>query len=99
MINFKEGRIWQKLKELTKEPGQKEVIKNLVVKEEEELNKPGKNNPLITFFYYFKLFSPILTSHHFDNNYILFFIDYLIGEIYEWSQSTRIFKCIVFGFR
>ena len=36
MINFKEGKIWQKLKELTEEPGQKEVILNLVVKEEEE---------------------------------------------------------------
>ena len=31
-----EGRLWQKLKELTEEPGQKEVILNLVVKEEEE---------------------------------------------------------------
>ena len=36
MINFKEGRIWQKLKELTEEPDQKEVTPNLVVKEEEE---------------------------------------------------------------
>lgn len=53
MINFKEGKIWQKLKELTEGPDQKEVILNLVVKEEEELNKLGKNNPLITFFYLF----------------------------------------------
>ncbi len=53
MINFKEGKIWQKLKELTEGPDQKEVILNLVVKEEGELNKPGKNNPLITFFYLF----------------------------------------------
>ena len=53
MINFKEGKIWQKLKELTEEPDKKEVILNLVVKEEEELNKLGKNNPLITFFSYF----------------------------------------------
>ena len=45
-----EGKIWQKLKELTKEPDKKEVILNLVVKEGEELNKLGKNNPLITFF-------------------------------------------------
>ena len=60
MINFKEGKIWQKLKELTEEPGQKEVILNLVVKEEEELNKLGKNNPLITFFYYFKLFLNVI---------------------------------------
>ena len=36
MIDFKEGKIWQKLKELTEEPDQKEVILNLVVKEEEE---------------------------------------------------------------
>jgi hypothetical protein len=43
MINFKEGKIWQKLKELTEEPDKKEVILNLVVKEEEELNKLGKN--------------------------------------------------------
>ena len=47
MIDFQEGRLWQKLKELTKEPDKKEVIPNLVVKEEGELNKPGKNNPLI----------------------------------------------------
>ena len=51
MINFKEGKRWQRLKELTEEPDLKEVILNLVVKEEEELNKLGKNNPLITFFY------------------------------------------------
>ena len=51
MINFKEGKRWQKLKELTEEPDLKEVILNLVVKEEGELNKLGKNNPLITFFY------------------------------------------------
>ena len=51
MIDCKEGKIWQKLKELTEEPDKKEVILNLVVKEEEELNKLGKNNPLITFFY------------------------------------------------
>jgi len=50
MIDFKEGKIWQKLKELTEEPDKKEVIPNLEVKEEEELNKLGKNNPLITFF-------------------------------------------------
>lgn len=56
MIDYKEGKIWQKLKELTEEPDKKEVILNLVVKEEEELNKLGKNNPLITFFSYFKLF-------------------------------------------
>ena len=36
MINFKEGKIWQKLKELTEGPDQKEVILNLVVKEEGE---------------------------------------------------------------
>lgn len=36
MINFMEGRLWLKLKELTEEPDQKEVILNLVVKEEEE---------------------------------------------------------------
>ena len=36
MINFKEGKIWQKLKVLTEEPDKKEVIPNLVVKEEEE---------------------------------------------------------------
>ena len=36
MINFKEGKIWQKLKELTEELDKKEVILNLVVKEEEE---------------------------------------------------------------
>ena len=36
MINFKEGKIWQKLKELTEGPGKKEVTPNLVVKEEEE---------------------------------------------------------------
>ena len=53
MINFKEGRIWQRLKELTEELDLKEVIPNLVVKEEEELNKPGKNNPLITLFFLF----------------------------------------------
>jgi hypothetical protein len=62
MINFKEGKIWQKLKELTEEPDKKEVILNLVVKEEEELNKLGKNNPLITFFYYFKLFLNVMKS-------------------------------------
>ena len=44
------------------EPDQKEVILNLVVKEEEELNKLGKNNPLITFFYYFKLFLNVMKS-------------------------------------
>ena len=60
MINFKEGKIWQKLKELTEEPDQKEVILNLVVKEEEELNKPGKNNPLITFFIYFNYFLTVV---------------------------------------
>ena len=38
------------------EPDKKEVIPNLVVKEEEELNKLGKNNPLITFFSYFNYF-------------------------------------------
>lgn len=48
-----EGRSWQKLKELTEEPDKKEVTLNLVVKEEEELNKLGKNNPLITFFSYY----------------------------------------------
>ena len=36
IINLKEGKIWQKLKELTEEPDKKEVILNLVVKEEEE---------------------------------------------------------------
>ena len=36
MIDLKEGKIWQKLKELTEEPDKKEVILNLVVKEEEE---------------------------------------------------------------
>ena len=36
MINFKEGKIWQKLKELTEGPDKKEVIPNLVVKEEGE---------------------------------------------------------------
>ena len=36
LIDFKEGKLWQKLKELTKEPDQKEVTPNLVVKEEEE---------------------------------------------------------------
>ena len=56
MKNFKEGKIWQKLKELTEEPDKKEVILNLVVKEEEELNKLGKNNPLITFFLIFNYF-------------------------------------------
>ena len=56
MIDYKEGKIWQKLKELTEEPEKKEVILNLVVKEEEELNKLGKNNPLITFFSYFNYF-------------------------------------------
>ncbi len=56
MINFKEGKIWQKLKELTEEPDKKEVILNLVVKEEEELNKLGKNNPLITFLLFFNYF-------------------------------------------
>ena len=56
MINFKEGKRWQKLKELTEEPDLKEVILNLVVKEEEELNKLGKNNPLITFFINFNYF-------------------------------------------
>ena len=40
--------LWQKLKEPIKEQEQKEVIPNLVVKEEEELNKPGKNNPLFS---------------------------------------------------
>ena len=45
MINFKEGKIWQKLKELT---------------EEEELNKLGKNNPLITFFIYFNYFLTVV---------------------------------------
>lgn len=53
MIDYREGRLWQKLKELTEEPDLKEVILNLVVKEEEELSKLGKNNPLITFFYLF----------------------------------------------
>lgn len=57
MINYKEGKIWQKLKELTEEPDKKEVILNLVVKEEEELNKLGKNNPLITFFYILTIFN------------------------------------------
>ena len=60
MINFKEGKIWQKLKELTEEPDKKEVIPNLVVKEEEELNKLGKNNPLITFFIYFNYFLTVV---------------------------------------
>ena len=41
--NLKEGKIWQKLKVLTEEQDKKEVILNLVVKEEGELNKPGKN--------------------------------------------------------
>jgi len=36
IIKFKEGKIWQKLKELTEEPGKKEVIPNLVVKGAEE---------------------------------------------------------------
>ena len=36
IINLKEGRIWQKLKVLTEEQDKKEVILNLVVKEEEE---------------------------------------------------------------
>ena len=36
MINFKEGKIWQKLKELTEKKKKKEVTQNLVVKEEEE---------------------------------------------------------------
>ena len=60
MINFKEGKIWQKLKELTEEPDKKEVIQNLEVKEEEELNKLGKNNPLITFFIYFNYFLTVV---------------------------------------
>lgn len=48
--------LWQKLKEPIKEQEQKEVIPNLVVKEVEELNKPGKNNPLFhNFFLNFKL--------------------------------------------
>ena len=59
-MTVKEGKIWQKLKELIEEPDKKEVILNLVVKEEEELNKLGKNNPLITFFYYFKLFLNVM---------------------------------------
>jgi hypothetical protein len=33
---LKEGKIWQKLKELTEGPDKKEVTPNLVVKEEEE---------------------------------------------------------------
>ena len=41
--NLKEGKIWQKLKVLTEEQDKKEVIPNLVVKVEDELNKPGKN--------------------------------------------------------
>lgn len=49
--NFKEGKIWQKLKELTEEPDKKEVILNLVVKEEEELNKLGKNKSSGHFFF------------------------------------------------
>ena len=60
MIDFKEGKIWQKLKELTEEPDKKEVIQNLEVKEEEELNKLGKNNPLITFFIYFNYFLTVV---------------------------------------
>ena len=36
MIDFREGRLWLKLKELTEELDKKEVILNLVVKEEEE---------------------------------------------------------------
>jgi len=36
MIKFKEGKIWQKLKELIEGPDKKEVIPSLVVKEEEE---------------------------------------------------------------
>ena len=60
MIKFKEVKIWQKLKELTEEPDKKEVILNLVVKEEEELNKLGKNNPLITFFSHFQLFLNVI---------------------------------------
>jgi hypothetical protein len=36
IINLQGGKIWQKLKELTEEPDKKEVIPNLVVKEEEE---------------------------------------------------------------
>jgi hypothetical protein len=36
IINFKEGKIWQRLKELTEELDQKEVTLNLVVKGEEE---------------------------------------------------------------
>ena len=51
IINLKEGKIWQKLKELTKEPDKKEVILNLVVKEEEELNKLGKNKSSRHFFF------------------------------------------------
>lgn len=60
MIDYREGRLWQKLKELTEEPDLKEVILNLVVKEEEELSKLGKNNPLITFFIYFSYFWDVM---------------------------------------
>ncbi|MBO6109394.1 MAG: hypothetical protein J6P12_00775 [Methanobrevibacter sp.] len=38
MINLKVRKIWQKLKELTEEQDKKEVILNLVVKDEKELN-------------------------------------------------------------
>ena len=49
--NLKEGKIWQKLKVLTEEQDKKEVILNLVVKEEEELNKLGKNKSSRHFFF------------------------------------------------
>ena len=51
IINFKEGKTWQKLKVLTEELDKKEVILNLVVKEEEELNKPGKNKSSKNYFF------------------------------------------------
>ena len=79
MINFKEGKIWQKLKVLTKEPGQKEVILNLVVKEEEELNKLGKNNPLITFFIILTIFYTVILL-----TFTLAIIKYYFLEIIIW---------------
>lgn len=80
MIDYREGRLWQKLKELTEEPDLKEVILNLVVKEEEELSKLGKNNPLITFLFILAIFGMLCIWHHIDNYYILFFKDNYSGD-------------------
>ena len=48
---IKGGLLWLKLKVPTEEQDLKDLIKNLVVRKEEELDKLGKNNfPILTNF-------------------------------------------------